>query len=156
MQIRTKTKKTGSEGMNNRLHRQPESKDLFAGFRYSPIKAAVAKIPLSVGQVNKKPLHLVFCLCSRHQITKRRDLPVESAKGRMRRGARRRNIVESEHIRSRCGANYEITFHRLLTRLTPAEPWGKAQEWCNPAPRLCRCGQPGTEVDPSGKSRGKM
>jgi hypothetical protein len=48
--------------------------------RYSPIKAADEKIPLSVVRVNNKPQHLVFCLCFAHLLSKHRHLPVESSK----------------------------------------------------------------------------
>jgi hypothetical protein len=36
------------------------------GFHYNLFNAADEKIPLSVGHVNKKPQHLVFCLYSPH------------------------------------------------------------------------------------------
>jgi hypothetical protein len=44
------------------------------------LTAADEKIPLSMGHVNNKPQHIVFCLHSRHLLSKPREFPVESAK----------------------------------------------------------------------------
>jgi hypothetical protein len=49
------------------------------GLRYSLFKAADEKIPLSVGHVNNKPQHIVFCCHFPHPPSKPRHSPVESA-----------------------------------------------------------------------------
>jgi hypothetical protein len=54
--------------------------------RYSLIKAADGKIPLSVVHVNNKPQHIVFCLHSPHLFSKQRRLLVESPNGLGERG----------------------------------------------------------------------
>jgi hypothetical protein len=53
---------------------------LFASFRYSLVKVADEKIPLSVVQVNNKPQYLVFWSHSQHLVVKHGHLPVESSK----------------------------------------------------------------------------
>jgi hypothetical protein len=70
------------------LHSAAFQRDLDIGVRYNPITAADEKIPLSVVQVNNKPQHLVFCLHSRHLLSKQREMPVESSNGLTGRGFR--------------------------------------------------------------------
>jgi hypothetical protein len=52
----------------------------FAAVRSYPFTAAVEKIPLSVGYVNKKPLYLVFSSSSKPRLSKQRKKPVQSLK----------------------------------------------------------------------------
>jgi hypothetical protein len=62
----------GKEHLNSGLAR------FTPAFDYNPMTAADEKVPLSVGHVNKKPLHLVFHAHFAYPLSKHRHLPVES------------------------------------------------------------------------------
>jgi hypothetical protein len=70
------------------------SAGLRAEVRYNPFTAADEKIPLSMEQVNNKPLHLVFCSHSRHSLHKQREMSVESVNGRAGRGFESRVLLQ--------------------------------------------------------------
>ena len=101
-------------------------------FRYSPMKAADEKIPLSVVDVNKKPQYIVFCWYSLNLISKCRHLPVESSKGPC---LARVFAVDFAPESRQAEILAQLMFQGLSVDLYGLRH--KAQNWCSLPAKLC-------------------
>jgi len=107
--------------------------------RYSPLTAADEKIPLSMGQVNNKPQHLVFSMQTLVPCRQIRSLPLwKPRKPAPIAGLRHANGFD-------CAAYPAARPLFATSSLCPARGHYKARMWCKTCPQCATCGNPGTQ-----------